>query len=181
MAAFDSATAAELLPGQYAAVAVSTVGLGLVVGAWWGRARWLILIGLLLAAVAIASSFITVPLDAGWGDRKIQPTSADQLQDEYELAAGRLTLDLSDLPSSMADREISATIGMGRLRVILPDDARAQVRSEVGAGTSDLFGAIQEGTDLERSGSHDGTGSTFVLSLEVGVGSVLVSTASEGE
>jgi hypothetical protein len=37
-------------PGLYAGVALGTIGIGLLVGAWWGHARWLIVIGILLSA-----------------------------------------------------------------------------------------------------------------------------------
>ena len=181
MTAIDGATTADILPGQYAGAALAIVGSGLIVGAWWGRARWLILIGLLLVPIAVAMSFVTAPLEGGWGDRREAPTSAAELDDEYRLAGGRLTIDLSDLPRSTAERHIAASIGIGRLMVILPDGATADVTTEIGAGTSDLLGTIQEGTGLTDRNVHEGTGGTFVLDLEAGIGSVRVRTATEGD
>ena len=181
MAAIDGTGSADLLPGQYAGVALTILGLGLVVGAWWGRARWLILIGLLLVPVALALSFVTVPLNGGWGEHRESPTSVAELEDQYHVAGGRLTLDLSGLPQSTAERHVAASIGIGRLTVILPEGARADVTAEVGAGASDLLGAQQEGTGLSDRELQGGTGGALVLDLEAGIGEVIVRTASEGE
>jgi phage shock protein PspC (stress-responsive transcriptional regulator) len=181
LAAIDGATAADMLPGQYAGAALAILGLGLVAGAWWGRARWLIIVGVLLVPIAVALSFVDVPFDQGWGERGAAPVQAAELQGEYRLSGGRLTLDLTNLPPSAEERHIAASVGMGRLLVILPEGARAEVTTEVGAGSSDLFGARQEGTRLTDHGELDGTGGAFVLDLEAGIGEVRVRTASAEE
>ena len=181
MAAIDGTTTADLLPGQYAGVALGILGLGLVVGAWWGHARWLILIGLLLVPVALALSFVSVPLNGGWGEHRESPTSVAELEDQYHVAGGRLTLDLSGLPHSTAERHVAASIGIGRLTVILAEGAKADVTAQVGAGASDLLGAQQEGTGLSDRELQGGTGGALVLDLEAGIGEVIVRTASEGE
>ena len=181
MTAVDGATTADILPGQYAGVALAIVGAGLVIGAWWGRARWLIFVGLLLIPIAVAMSFVTAPLEGGWGDRRESPTTAAELDDEYRLAGGELTIDLSDLPRSTAERHIAASIGIGRLLVIVPDGAGVDVTTEIGAGTSNLLGTVQEGTGLTDRNVREGTGGTFVLDLEAGIGSVRVRTATEGD
>ncbi|MFN2418795.1 MAG: hypothetical protein ABR593_07725 [Candidatus Limnocylindria bacterium] len=136
---------------------------------------------MLLIPPALALSFVTVPLDGGWGERRTTPTSAADLRDEYHLAGGRLTLDLSDMPFSSAERRVAVSIGIGRLVVILPEGVRAEVTTEIGAGSSDLLGTRQEGTGLAGREVRDGTGGTFVLDLEAGLGSVLVRTANTGE
>ena len=53
----------SLTGGQLGALALIVLGAGLVVGAWWGRARWLTFIGLLL-----------LPFVAPWGQD--HPTAA---------------------------------------------------------------------------------------------------------
>ena len=181
LAVIDAQPATELLPGLYAGVALAVIGLGLVVGAWLGRARWLIIIGLLIVPVAIAMSFVKVPLDGEWGAQRAEPVDAADIPTEYRLSGGSLTVDLSELPRSTAEQHIAASVGMGRLLVILPDGARAEVTSEVGAGTSELFGEFREGTGLTYEFSRDGRGSPFVLDLEAGLGSIEVRTASGEE
>ena len=126
-------------------------------------------------------SFITIPLDGGWGEHREAPTTSDELEGEYHLGAGRLTLDLSELPPSSAERHVAASIGLGRLVVILPEGSGAEVSAEVGAGTSDLLGSRQEGTGLIDHELQDASGGTFVLDLEAGLGEVIVRTAPQGE
>src|SRR5207247_1709189 len=46
----------------FLAVALMLTGLGLVVGAWWGRARGLIALGILITLVLGAASVVDVPL-----------------------------------------------------------------------------------------------------------------------
>jgi phage shock protein PspC (stress-responsive transcriptional regulator) len=181
MTALDGATAADILPGQYAGVALGILGAGLIAAAWWGRARWLILLGLLLIPPAIALGFVEVPMDGRWGEYREAPTSASELRGEYQVSAGRLELDLRELPPSTDDRHVAASIGIGRLVVILPEGAAAEISTQVGAGQSNLLGARQEGTGLADEDSSPGTGGAFVLDLQAGIGSVLVRTVSTGE
>ncbi|MBI2237128.1 MAG: PspC domain-containing protein [Actinobacteria bacterium] len=53
-AVLDNLGAIRPWVGQYPALALGILGAGLVVGAWWGRARSLILLGLLLVPVVLA-------------------------------------------------------------------------------------------------------------------------------
>ena len=175
IAGFDGLTGAEVLPGVYAGAILALLGIGLVVGAWWGRARWLIAAGILLVPIAIVASFITAPLEGGWGDHWTAPTSAAELRDEYRLAGGRLTLDLRDLPRSAAEREISASVGIGQLVVIAPAQAGLEIRTQVGAGGTWLLGAVQgPGTEIQDVRIAGGAAGNYTLDLEVGMGEVLV-------
>jgi phage shock protein PspC (stress-responsive transcriptional regulator) len=175
IAAVDGLTDTQVVPGVYVGAVLATVGIGLVVGAWWGRARWLIAIGILLVPIAIVASFITAPLEGGWGEHFAAPSSIGEIQDEYRLAGGRLTLDLRDVPRSAADREITASVGIGQLVVIVPELAGVDVTARVGAGTTWLLSDSQgPGTELETHRTAGGSAGTYTLDLEVGMGEVLV-------
>jgi phage shock protein PspC (stress-responsive transcriptional regulator) len=180
VAAADGLTETEILPGIYAGAVLSTIGIGLVVGAWWGRARWLIAAGILLVPIAIVASVITAPLQGGWGDHWTAPSSAAELHDEYRLAGGRLTLDLRDLPRSAADRRITASVGIGQLVVIAPPLAGLDIRAEVGAGGTWILGAYEgPGTEIEGLRLAGGSAGTYTLDLEVGIGEVMVERMPE--
>lgn len=181
LAAVDSATSAEVLPRHYAGLAVSVVGLGLIMSAWLGRARWLILLGVVLIPFALALSFAHVPADQGWGSRRITPTSEAQLGEEYSLAVGRLTIDLTELPRSTETHHVRASIGAGLLVVILPEGARVETEVEIGAGASTLFGTHDSGTGITERDVRDGERGEFVLDLDVGIGEVRVRTDNTGE
>ena len=117
-AMLDRATDLALLPGQYFGLALTVVGAGLLIGSWWGTragcdpARPLVLL------LGIPAAFMTVPLEGGVGGPYYAPTSTDELEDHYQLAFGKLTLDLTQLPVSTEPVHAEAAIGAGGLHVI---------------------------------------------------------------
>jgi phage shock protein PspC (stress-responsive transcriptional regulator) len=171
----------HVAPGQYFGVALVVVGLGLVVGAWWGRARLLILLGLLILPVAIAAAFVNVPLDGGIGDLAFRPQSLGEVRGEYRLAGGDLRLDLSGLKAGGAPVTVTASVGIGRLCVVVPDDAQVELDGRVAGGELRLFGNQQIGTGLgDRVERLNGVGARLVLHLEAGIGGVVVEAAGPG-
>ena len=166
--------------GQYFGAALAALGLALVVGAWWGRARALILLGLLLLPTALAASFLTVPLDGGFGEQMFRPQTVGELRPSYRLTSGETYLDLSGLSSSQPIT-IEASVGVGRLVVLVPRDARLKMDARVNFGRLSLFGGRQVGTSLaDRVERETGTGPELILNLETGIGEVLVDTAQGG-
>ena len=166
---------------QYMGAAILVLGLGLIVGAWWGRARRLILFGILVLPVAATAAFITVPLDGGFGEQTFQPQSVGELRPEYRLAGGDLWLDLTGLPAGDGPMVIDASVGIGRLWVLIPSDARLALDARVNGGRLSLFGNRQVGTGLaDRLERQGGAGPDLVLRLEAGIGEIVVERASDG-
>jgi Putative stress-responsive transcriptional regulator len=164
--------------GQYFGVVLAIVGSGLAVGAWWGHARILILLGLLLLPVAVAAAFINVPLNGGFAEQVFRPATVGEIRSEYRLAGGEIQLDLTDLPAGAEPIGINASVGVGVLRVTVPPDARLELTAQVGAGRLSLFGNQQTGTGLGDGVERlEGVGQQFVLTLDIGVGAVVVDTA----
>lgn len=162
-------------PGQFFGAALAVLGIGLVVGAWWGRARILILVALLLAPLAVVASFITAPLEGGIGDHRYTPVTAAEVRDEYRSLGGRLILDLTDLKTGPRTIHISASVAVGQLVVILPENATVELRSRVGAGDSVVLGSQDVGTSLDsRYVRHHLNPINYVLDLEMGIGQVFV-------
>jgi phage shock protein PspC (stress-responsive transcriptional regulator) len=168
-------------PGQYFGAALAVMGIGLVVGAWWGRARVLILIAILLVPLAVAASFITAPLKGGLGDNYYAPANAAELRTEYRSMGGRTVLDLTGLSVTSSTFHIAASVAVGELRVILPSNASVQIDSRVGAGSAVVFDQRDDGTSLEnRFVRQRAYGPTFILDLESGIGVVEVESQSQG-
>ena len=165
----------EVAPGQFFGVALTAIGIGLVVGGWWGRARVLVLFAALLLPVAVAASFITAPLEGGIGDHRYAPANAVELQHQYRSMGGRIILDLTDLSVGAQPTHIAASVAVGQLVVILPEGASVEVRTRVGAGDAIVFGSQDGGTALDslyvRRHQY---GTTFILDLQAGIGEVLV-------
>ena len=116
----------------------------LVIGAWWGRARALILVGLLLLPVAWTASLVDVPLEGGWGSRDFAPATAAELHDAYRLAGGELVLDLTGYDGSDASVDVSASVGFGDLRVLLPEESGAVIDAGVDCQLLHRLGAGED-------------------------------------
>jgi len=185
LAVAGSVSGARVLPGQYLGTVLAVVGLGLVVGAWWGRARLLVPVGVLLVPVAVVAAFLTVPLEGGVGDREFRPQTLGDLRPDYRLTGGDLRLDLGALSPAGATVSLAASVGVGRLTVVVPDGVPVEVEARVAGGGLVLFGARQTGTGLgdrvERTESGTGSASgRLTLELEVGIGGIVVETAPAG-
>jgi phage shock protein PspC (stress-responsive transcriptional regulator) len=173
-AVIDRATTVTLLPGQFFGLALTVIGAGLVIGSWWGRARVLILPALLVLLIGIPAAFMTVPLEGGVGGPYYAPTSRAELQDHYQLAFGKLTLDLSQMPVGTDPITVQASVGAGGLEVVVPDNAQVQVDTDVGAGYSYVLGDSQGGTDLSNHYELGDLGRLIVLDLSAGIGGIEV-------
>ncbi|WP_229051788.1 PspC domain-containing protein [Aeromicrobium sp. Leaf350] len=134
----------DLPPQVYPAVALGIVGLGLLVGARWGRSIALVPIGLVLSVVLLAVG--AVP-DGPLGDVRRTPVSAADVAPEYELGAGSLRLDLSQVrnPEQLLGRTIVIDGGLGQVRVILPDDLAVTVEAEISGGQIRILGEETSG------------------------------------
>ena len=168
----------SVTPGQFFGAALTVLGVALVIGAWWGRARILILVAFLLAPLAIGASFVTAPLEGGIGDHRYVPATTAELRDEYRSLGGRMILDLTDLPRTSQTFHIAASVALGQLVVIIPEGASVELRSRVGAGDSYVLGSQDVGTSLDsRLVRHHFNQPTYVLDLEMGIGQVFVTNS----
>ena len=173
MAALDQANAVSVRPVVYPAAALLVIGLGLVAGAWVGRARWLVLPGLLVVPVLLAGSLIHVPLEGGYGRRTFHPVSATTLRSPYRLIAGDLVLNLESLKGDPS-RPVVATVGVGSILVMLPRDVTVRVRARTGAGQLSVLDQYIDGIEA-RMDRRFGRGTPVMeLDLRTGLGSITV-------
>lgn len=170
----DAVTAPRVL-----AASMLVIGVGLLIGTWYGRARWLLAVGLVLALVLVpVTAFQDVDFAGGAGERTWVPTAANGIT-VYKLGAGEATLDLRQLePGSVAG--IRAEVSLGSLVVLVPDDLRVRIVSEVGLGevvdSTDgrPFGERRGPSDREVLVLGSGTGPELELELKVSVGEIEV-------
>jgi len=165
----------------YPAIALSVVGGGLVVGAFWGRSRALIVLGLLLVPVVILASLIDVPLVGGAGERNFQPATATSVRDEYRLVAGEMVIDLTETEWGSEPVSFEATIGMGELSIIVPQGVEVDLDASVGAGEIAFFDEFREGFDLDFD-SVGGSGSPaaqLIVDARVSFGVIMVIGSSQ--
>ncbi|HZD81179.1 MAG TPA: LiaF domain-containing protein, partial [Actinomycetota bacterium] len=154
------------------------LGLALVVAAPRGGSQGgPIALGIVLTLILLAGTVVDVPFRGGVGDRTYRPsTVADHT---YELAVGKLTIDLSrsGVPVAVPDHVvIRAHVGVGQLVVVVPARfGSVDVRARAGIGQTDLFGQTQDGFGVEdRSPVTNDAGPLLRMDLSVGIGRVEV-------
>ncbi|MDP3890981.1 PspC domain-containing protein [Nocardioides sp.] len=168
---------ADLPASAYPALALTVIGGMLLVGAWFGRAGGLILVGLVTTIALV----ITTAIGHVQEERRYEtPTLAAQVEDDYWLPAGELVLDLTGVRDLEALHGRSITVGsrVGRIEVLLPEGLDAEVTGRVaGPGSVEIFGQQQGGVDISASGSiSDDEGPGLTLDVRTGVGEIIVKT-----
>jgi phage shock protein PspC (stress-responsive transcriptional regulator) len=178
------------------AVTLLVIGVGLVVGAFLGRGRGLIVAGAILApVVALMALFPQLPDGLEWvsvgpdgvavdeaGERTETPRTLDALPADrtYEFGAGSLTLDLRELGDEIAAAgtvTITVEMGIGSLRIRVPDDVTVTSDVSLGIGRVQVFGAPSGGigvTERRTVTVGDGSGGELVLVIRQGIGDVAV-------
>ena len=174
----DAATGASVPDPAYAAVAVGVSGLMLVLGAFWGRAGGLILVGLLSTLALVASAGAD---EWDWeGDRvSVRPTTAADVLSHYEFETGEFQVDLRDVAdlSALDGHHLTITGSVGKIEVIVPDGVTVDVRGEVsGPGNVEIFDSERGGISTELNGSRvAGDGAPMItIDADLDVGSVQV-------
>ena len=151
-----------------------TLGVGLVVGAWWGRAQGLILLGIVLLPVAFVSAFLTVPLEGGFGYHEFRPQNLAELRSAYRIVGGEMWIDLTELRAGTSPVTITASAGIGRIWITVPSDATVQAEGTVQGGRLNLFGRGGDGTALADHVNEPGSGALFVIDVSAGIGTINV-------
>ena len=164
------------------ALLLGIVGVGLVVGAFIGGGRWLLLPALVLGPLAIGAAMVgSLNLAAGVGEAEVRPRNPAEIGDGLEHGIGSFTVDLRDFEWSGDSAQVPVDLAVGELRVTVPDDVDLVVDAEVAAGQVDALDRQVSGTSVEETFAFDaaGTSRTLRLQLDVGVGHVLVERAGE--
>jgi phage shock protein PspC (stress-responsive transcriptional regulator) len=173
-AVLDNLGLVRLSLAQYLALPVVILGLGTLVGTWFGRARWLAILAVPLMGMTLMAGLVTVPLEGGFGDRLIQPVTVRAADRPFRMIAGRTVLDLSAL-SPRRPASVTATVVAGTLEVMVPRHARLDVRAELGAGEIAMLGAQQDGLRLsERRQVGPPGGPRLSLHLAASFGRIVV-------
>lgn len=117
------------------APALLVVGLGLVLGGWF-RTRGLATAGTVLTLAMLTTSVAgELPKNAKYGEVEWRPTDVAQTGQEYKVALGQGTLDLTALPLAPGQRvTINARVAVGSLEVRLPRTARVAVDAKIVLG-----------------------------------------------
>ena len=154
---------------------------GFAIGALWRRPSWTLLVLLppLVATVAVFGES-EARLADGTGDKAWRPSSPDELEDEYGLAFGRTTLDLTDagITSAFDGRSIRIDHGAGEVVVRIPADLDVDLHADVQAGEIVAAGRDWDGWGVERTLRSQGVdgegGGQLDLDVELAAGVIRV-------
>lgn len=180
--AVNDATWAQIPPAMYVAVPLGIVALGLLVGAWYGRSRGLIVLGFLLAIALVPATWLSQWDYHNSGTITRTYVTADQVPTTTQsYGAGEIHYDLSGLTLTDAQTvHLDIEQGAGNLTVTLPPDADVRIgRASVGAGNLNVLDEGQSGLGQEVDGTTDTGadgpgGGTIVLDVELGMGNLEV-------
>ncbi|GIJ44763.1 hypothetical protein Val02_16490 [Virgisporangium aliadipatigenens] len=147
LAVFD-VTAVDPDPSVYPAVILTVLGLGLVAGAWVGRARWLIPFAVITSLV-LAGTTADEMDGPGYGgnEETWRVTSVATLQQEYVFRQGETRLDLSEIdftattPNTPPAQTYTVRVSKqyGDLRITLPEDVDVEITVELRYGEAHVF------------------------------------------
>ena len=146
------ALAVVLLPTvrwDWALGALAAVG-GVALALGGRRARPLLIPVALVAVVAVLFASTEVRLQGGIGDSRFAPVSESALRHSYRRAVGELTLDLDGLRPSRSPVTITASVGIGTLRLLVPGDADVTATLGVGRGTFEALTCITSRSPRDR-------------------------------
>ena len=131
----------RVLLGEFFAVALLVVAVGLLVSVFVGRNWALIVLGVLLLAPLVVFSGSDISWWSGFGDVETVPEDISSLDRDLKHGIGNLVVDLRSLDRdslrsterASIDHNIRLTVGEVTIRV--PADLRVRTNASIGAGT----------------------------------------------
>lgn len=160
------------------AIATIVIGVALMVLASGGPHGGLIVFGTVLAIVTTLTA--ATPLQGfqgGVGERVVELSDVGDLEEEYNVAMGNLTIDLRDVGSFDTLESFAASVGMGELRIRLPEGAHVSVTASAGAGQLQILGRNADGLGVDQSFESEGfddQGAGLIIDANVFMGRVEV-------
>jgi phage shock protein PspC (stress-responsive transcriptional regulator) len=179
--ALDNLEYASLAFGDYTALALVVVGIGLLAGTLWGRSRGLIAAGALLVPLALAGSALEVPLAAGADQRYFAPATPAEVRDGYRLGAGEMIIDLADMRWPEQPVDLDASVAVGRLVVYVPNGVAVEMDGNAGMGEVAFFGRREGGVDVQTHfANRTGAGTPrLVIDATTSLGAIEVTATGE--
>lgn len=159
-------------------LATMVTGISLMLLARDGAHGGLVVLGTILALITLVTA--TAPFEGfqgGIGDRTIELTTVDDIATDYNLAMGKLTIDLRQVGDLRTGTTVDASVGMGDLIIRIPEGTDISVNARVGAGELEIFDRVSDGLGISETymtpGLNEGE-ATLILDLEMFTGHVEV-------
>jgi phage shock protein PspC (stress-responsive transcriptional regulator) len=159
-----------------AAWAVVVIGAVLVVTAFTGGARRLVLPAVAFALSVAVIAAAHVDLHGGVGERTYRPRTLSEVRNGYQLGAGRLEIDLREIAFPPGDTSLHVRLGVGELVVLIPHGVCVATRARIGGGYVGALERESGGLDIDWADHPSPPPHTphLVLDGRVGLGALLV-------
>ncbi|HKX74416.1 MAG TPA: PspC domain-containing protein [Acidimicrobiia bacterium] len=158
---------------HYLAVTLVALGLGLLVGSRYGRARWLIPLGIISFPFLVGAT-VWEYTEVG-RDEYLTVESFSQFPLVLERGTGRLTIDLTQLDWDGQAVGVDASMSAGQIDFLVPETVGVDFTGEVGIGSfGGSFGGGMGGFGVEQDFETEGTRGLVAIDAEVGVGAISV-------
>jgi phage shock protein PspC (stress-responsive transcriptional regulator) len=159
--------------GEAIASVIIAIGVLLVIAAFRGGLRWLIVPALALALPLSAVAAADVSFDGGVGERTHEPTTVAVIPEEgYELGIGRMAVDLREIDWT-DDTVVNLRVdqGVGETVIAVPESVCVTGELNAGAGEIEVAGDEEGGVDVVTE-PYAGTTATprLVLDAEMDLG-----------
>jgi phage shock protein PspC (stress-responsive transcriptional regulator) len=164
---YDAAN--PVVDAAYPALALTVIGVMLLVGSVVGRPGGLIFLGI-VAALALG---ITSSVDGNWSaDSRISrtPATAAEVRDAYNLTAGQIRLDLTEVtdPENLDGRRLALEAEAGEILVIVPDGMDVDVDGSIRfGGEIEVDGVVENGNDVDLNRRIEGGDDVPQIYLEL--------------
>ncbi|MFI6075905.1 PspC domain-containing protein [Actinoplanes sp. NPDC051343] len=176
MAVLDNA-GAHIAISAYFAAALVTVALGLILGAWLGRARGLIFLAVLLS-IGLGVTSSAERYGSQIGNSVYRPGTLAAVADRYDFTAGNATLDLRDVNFTGQQQTVTATMRFGQLKVLLPPNVDTTATVHLDNGRAVILGQELNDHNVDTTISDQGPdgagGGTLKLDLQMDTGNLEV-------
>lgn len=176
LAVLDNAT--DLVspePRHYIALAMTVLGIGLLVGAFVGRARWLILVGVIALPVLWSSPALEYNFsDWDSGTVFVAPSSFDDLDNAVSQGVGELVIDLTQLDWTGQNVDLDASLQIGELVIIVPDDISVFGDLRGSIGEVEFEHETSSGFSPDIQVGYDGPNGILNLNASIGIGHLVV-------
>lgn len=160
------------------ALATLVVGVALMLLAGDGPHPGLIVFGTILALVTATTAIAPFEgFQGGVGDRTVELTKVADIHPDYDLAMGDLTIDLRHVDDFDAPTVLNASVGIGELVILVPNDIPLSVEAQAGVGEIAILGKSVNGAGVDdsyRSPGFDPSQPGLTLVLDVFTGTVEV-------
>ncbi|GMU41343.1 MAG: hypothetical protein AMXMBFR23_22090 [Chloroflexota bacterium] len=146
------------------------LGLLILLEARKGLNGGLVALAIGVSVVLGATSAVDVEVGSGFGDRRVNVTRADDLDDSYGHAFGSMTVDLTDLEVPAGTTDVSVSVAFGDATLRLPPGVPYRLSASSVFGSVDAPTFDADGVAVDRSyRTEDYDNATNRLDIDVSV------------